>query len=153
VRAYFRLNGLDLKRKFPWFALYPRVPVYPEAHFDGQEPMVSLPSGYPFWTVLMLVGIAALAWPRRPDALAGLRVPAVGAAVGFVPTMISAGLTLRYLHDFFPFVAIASAVGMQQLLVLQPRVRPIRAALPLLAVLALYTCVVSVLITVSQDRW
>jgi hypothetical protein len=152
ARAYFRLDGLIVNRQFPWFSMPGRSPTYPEAHYDGQEPLASLPAAYPFWTVLLLVGVASLAWPRSPDVLAGMRLVVLAGAVGFVPTMVAAGLTMRYLHDLFPLVASGSAVGAQQLLVLHERRRWVRASMPLLAVLALYTCVVGVAVAVAIAR-
>jgi hypothetical protein len=153
ARAYFRFGSLVIKPKAPWFSLYERAPQYPEAHVDYQEPLVSMPSGYPFWTVVTLLGIAATLWPFRRVPLATMRLILLSSAIAFVPTLITSAMSLRYLHDLFPLVAVGSAIGTQQLLVLQTRVRFVRYVMPLLVVLALYTCLVNVVITLQHDRW
>ena len=62
-------------------------------------------------------------------------------------------ISLRYLHDLFPFLIITGALGLQHLLALQEERRWVRALLPAFVLLGLYTCLTSIGVTVATVRW
>jgi hypothetical protein len=94
-----------------------------------------------------------MAWPRpRENALASMRLLLVSGAAGFAPTLIYVAVSLRYLHDAFPLVMCGAAVGLHSLLASGHR-GWVRAAVPALVLIGLYTCLVSVVIATAHERW
>jgi hypothetical protein len=177
---YLRLDGVVLARQFPYF--FPKLGRtarhYLEAHIDNAEAYVSLTSVYPVWLALSLMGIAAAFGPRSPaargeaaqgkaargetargetdDRRPELRLALVGAAFGCAGPFVAVYLTLRYLHDLFPFFVVAGAIGLEALIALAAR-RPsspwVRAALAAVLLLGVYTCAASIGVTLATGRW
>jgi hypothetical protein len=148
---YFRLDGIVARPPFPWFA--PRdgktAHIFPGTHWDNAEPYVSVPCGYTFWFLLSLAGLAAgLSLGRER-----LRLAIAGSALGCAGPFLGVYISLRYLHDLFPFLIITGALGLQQLLAMQEQRRWVRPVLPAVVLLGVYTCLTSIGVTVATVRW
>jgi hypothetical protein len=158
---YFRPDGIVIKRGFPWFA--PRgkdsVHVFPEAHYDNGELYASVPAAYPFWLALALLGLVLAARPGASSAAGGgdprapLRLAIAGSALGSLGPFIHVYLTMRYLHDLFPFLLITAAIGLQWLLARCATDRWARAVMPFLVLLGLYSCLATVGISMAHVVW
>jgi len=159
---YLRPDGVVAHAPFPWFA--PKegstARIFPEAHHDGAEPYASVTCVYTFWLALSLFGLGIAAWPRRtatapPDeaGVARLRLAIAGSALGSLGPFVHVYITLRYLHDPFPFFVITGALGLQWLLARYDARPWVRVAMPFIVLLALYTCLTSVAITIATVRW
>ena len=130
--------------------------MFREAHHDNAEQYVSVTCVYTFWLALALLGLGVAAWPRRApgdDGAAPLRLALVGAALGSLGPFLHVYISLRYLHDLFPFLVIAGAFGLQWLLARYDDHRWVRALVPFVILLALFTCLTSISVAVSEVRW
>jgi hypothetical protein len=155
---YFRPDGVVAHAPFPWFS--PRdgstARVFPEAHHDNAEPYASVTCVYTFWLALSLLGLFVAARPRpapEDDGTARLRLAILGSALGALGPFIHVYISLRYLHDLFPLFVITGALGLQWLLARYDERRWVRAVMPFVVLLALYTCLTSVAITIATVRW
>lgn len=155
---YLRPDGVAVRGSFPRF--FPRpgptARQFAEAHLDNAEPYVSLTSVYPVWLGLSLAGLVVAfgPWGRSPeDHRPELRLALLGAAIGCAGPFIAVYLTLRYLHDLFPFLVVAGATGLEGLLALATRRTWARIALVAAALLGLYTILASVGVTLATGRW
>jgi len=128
---YARPDALRLSSRFPWVD-FPRhrATVIGNVTYDTIAPSSSIPASMPGFTVLAVIGVVALVWPRRARAtidLARFWPPIVGGVVGtaFVGTI--AFVAHRYLADFFPPLLFAAIIGAQRVVSLLED-RPARRA-------------------------
>jgi hypothetical protein len=133
--AYLGRCALAGHPTFPWLKFTaPTILSGGEKHL-GAEPFTGLPSCMPAFCVLALLGVAALVRGRPAGARSAV-LPAAGALVGGLPVFFMYYVTHRYLHDLFPFLVLAAALGLNAALCWR---RPVarRAALLTLAALTL----------------
>ena len=154
---YLRPDGVILRTRFPYFSPKPGSSVrqFAGAHLDGAEPYVSLPSAYPLWLLLAGLGLCAAFAPGREDTnerRSELRLALLGSAAGCAAPFIAVYLTLRYLHDLFPFFVIAGAVGLEWLLAMAGRRTWVRLGIAAVVLVGLYTVAVSVSVTLASSR-
>src|SRR5262249_25254782 len=121
--SYFRPDGVVASPPFPWFSPPDgrTVRVFPEAHHDNAEPYASVTCVYTFWLALapLRLAVAARAPGEAPPDDAGvarLRLAIIGSALGSAGPFFHVFITLRYLHDLYPFLLITGALGLQWLL-------------------------------------
>lgn len=114
---YFLRRNLEVSSTYPFFRMNSGKAgrksfegEFPEAKVDSVEPFSSLPASSPGLFVLGLVGVAAMFLLRRPE-LRLFRIPLLAAAAGASVVLTIGFLTYRYLHDFYPVLVIAAAVG------------------------------------------
>jgi hypothetical protein len=126
---------------------------FPESKLDWTESHWSLTGGYPFWCLLALGGLLLVAFPRlsRSPRVARFRLPIVASLAAGCTLLVSSAITQRYLHDVFPFLLVAGAVGFEGLRHVQRDVRWTRSLVPLMVLLAVYTCYAS--LALSSPGW
>lgn len=111
---YFGFRAFHLDPVFPWVYLS-RQPVYlGSPAIDSVEQFSSIPISMPALTLLALIGAGPLLFARTA-ALARFRLPALTLALGGGVMLMTVGITHRYVHDFYPFLLIASAAGVARL--------------------------------------
>jgi hypothetical protein len=155
--AYNLLNpgAIRYLPKYPF--LYVRRPIdvrrFPESRLDWLEAHWSITGGYPFWCVLALLGslLAAAPWLAVNRQIARFRIPLLAASAAGFTIMVSSAITQRYLHDAFPFLLVAGAVGFEGLRHAHRDRRWARWLMPVVAVLGLYTCYAS--LALSSPGW
>jgi hypothetical protein len=111
LEHYFTVFSMKAANVFPYFEMGPwewGVEKYEGVRLDGGEPFLSLPVSVPLFLLLSLCGCVAM---LRREWASHLRVPVLGAFCGSVTVFIVAGITHRYIHDFWPFLITASSVG------------------------------------------
>jgi hypothetical protein len=114
TRQYLRLDGLDVRRDFPWidFPRYGPTLVNEQATFDELDWSSSLPATAPALTVLTLAGAAwTVSTSRKRDHRDRLAPLWVGGVVGGVSVLAFGYIANRYLNDLFPLVLIGGLVG------------------------------------------
>jgi hypothetical protein len=132
ANAYFWPGNIRFARRFPFVTSKRSAYFYPETRFDVVEPYASLTASMPALSLLAAGGLCfALVRPKRRLTAAGSgsahdpsAVPAIaliGAVVGAVPVLFSAGISERYLHDFYPLLILAGALGLNYVLTLHRR--------------------------------
>lgn len=113
--TYLRPDGLRLSSDFP-FIFLPEQPQAPVGDyvFDRIDPTPGLFPTMPFWAGLTAWGLicAFRPNPRCRPAVKRLRTPLIGAATGSLGVLTIAFIAPRYLGDFLPFLVLAGAVGL-----------------------------------------
>jgi hypothetical protein len=116
---YFWEPNVEFKAPFPWAYLKPGdrnlSARYPCSHFDGIEPVGSLPFTVPALFVAALAG-SCLCFVRlgRQDPRGRLRVfraPLCGAMAGIFLILTWGYITYRYVQDALPWLALGSAIA------------------------------------------
>lgn len=109
-----RPDAVGSVRAFPFVGLPHAPPVdVGGVRFDSREPSLSALTSMPLFCLLALAG-AAVAVRRRP--LRPLLGVLAGGLLAFVPALLIAYLTTRYLADLLPFLLLAALIGLQALL-------------------------------------
>jgi MFS family permease len=107
---YFTFSGLEIHRGFPWLFMTYHPTVFHETHMDCIEDFCSIPAGEPGLAAMALIGVMAMVlWRRGKIGTFGL--PALAMFAGGSVVLVTVGLTERYMHDFYPFLIVAGAVG------------------------------------------
>jgi hypothetical protein len=177
VNAYFSTRNIRFTRAFPFVANTPDAYFYPESRYATVEPYSSLSASMPALSLLALVGLLCALGPKRRPVSAKVRegglssavktqTPApsppsstsggercvmIGAIAGAVPVLLSAGISERYLHDFYPLLIVGGALGMNWALALRPA--PLRRGLLVgLAGLALFSVWTNVAFALVYQR-
>ena len=151
---YFDPSQIAVTDTFPYIGPLRRADIrsFPETRLDWGAPFASFTAVNPLWLVLGVIGLVFVARPRLREAgwdRDGFAMVLVGAAVGAAPVLIVACIAQRYLHDFYPLYVIAAAVGIQGLVELYPRSSAARAVMPVIALLALYSCYANVAVSMA----
>jgi hypothetical protein len=107
---YFTFSGLELHRGFPWFFMSWHPTVFPETHMDCIEDYCSIPAGEPGLAAMALIGAMALVLWRR-GSIGAFGLPALAMFAGGSVVLVTVGITERYMHDFYPYLIVAGAVG------------------------------------------
>ena len=154
---YLHPGHFDFRPPFPFFfALHEReVRFFPETRLDHREPFFSLTGINTFWCVIAVLGGVLALRPQlvqRPE-LARFRIVLLGAAAGGGALFMVACITQRFLHDLYPLLIVAGAVGLQGFVALCRHSRWARASVPVLVLLALYTCYANIAASLSIGRW
>jgi hypothetical protein len=115
---YLRPDGFDLTRLWPWVRFPGPPPIIGDVRFQRITPTTSIVGAMPLQTALAAVGLVAVLVPRRAcaSAIAALRVPLLGAALGVVPVLAFGFVAQRYLGDFVPLMVLLGALGLHVLL-------------------------------------
>ena len=118
LSAYLRPIGLAVSGLAPYFSVTTAVQVSGASHFLGVAPTASIPSTMPWLSVLSLVGLAVVVWPRVAGWSLGrtgrwsLGLAAFGALCGGVVILVFDTIANRYLADELPLLIVLSAVGL-----------------------------------------
>jgi hypothetical protein len=139
---YFVATNIDIEKSFPWLYMQHPAPqsIFPEQKIDVFEQVASIPASTPFLFLLSLVGICVLI-AGRSQRIVQFRLPAIGALVGGSLILMAIGITYRYIHDYFPFLVLTGALGVQVVLLINKNkyVYGILLILSLLALFSIYT--------------
>jgi hypothetical protein len=117
AHAYLAPSNIMITRTFPWITLnIPRyTKVYPEARYSVIEPNAAVTVTSPALVLLAVLGLRAFRSPLGESG-AGATIPLVGALAGGTLMFAADGLTERYVHDLFPFLVLAGAMGVNAVL-------------------------------------
>ena len=133
---YLRPDALRVTRLFPFVTFPPPATVFGDIRYAGIEHASSLTATMPALTAVALLGLVAMARPKRPRSRSTtcgppsstepptpsvLWVPAIGATLGTVGVVSYGFVTNRYLADFLPLLVVAGTTGLYFL-----KVRPAR---------------------------
>jgi hypothetical protein len=157
VLAYLRPDGLRFTSVFPFVTL-PAAP--PTAVggvlFDRLYRTASLPSSSPLLFLLSIWGLVTAFRPRSIGKVARARLLLLASGSAGAALLLWGYIAPRYLGDFVPFLALASAVAMADIWRrLEGRSRGVRAgALGVLALVALFSIVANVgMAVVPNEEW
>jgi hypothetical protein len=112
--AYFGRLGLGFSREFPWVVLPPSAPVRRGALIDVNDWSSSVPGSMPALFLLACWGAVRLAGGGSED-VRRLRLPTAALAAGGAIVLCTVGICQRYVHDFYPALVLAAAVGVADL--------------------------------------
>lgn len=103
---------------FPWVMLNPpqAVQPFPEAKYSSIEPHASITAMSPALVCLALLGLTAMRRRIGAGTTSSATIPLLAALAGGTLMFAADGLTHRYLHDLFPFIALAGALGINVIL-------------------------------------
>jgi hypothetical protein len=126
---YFWLPNVEFQAAFPWAWLKPvdrdLAQRYPYAHFDGIEPVGSLPFTVPALFVAALAGsgLCFLGGRRQRPGVSGaplcviqpslraFRAPLCGAFAGIFLVLTWGYISYRYMQDALPWLALGAAIA------------------------------------------
>jgi hypothetical protein len=111
---YLRPDGIELSRLLPWVRFPGDPTIIGDVRYDRITPTSSVVAAMPLPAVLSIVGAVAMVSGRRArgTAIAALRAPVIGAAIGVGPVLIFGFVAQRYLGDFVPLLVLLGAVGL-----------------------------------------
>lgn len=114
LSSYLSPGNIIFTGNFPWAFLTmgdtSLLKRFPKASFDIFEPFASLPAAMPGIFLSAIAG-TVICFRSRSGKLKELRAPLAGTIAGFSITLIFSSVTYRYEHDFFPWLAFGSAIG------------------------------------------
>jgi hypothetical protein len=152
---YLWQPNIEFKSAFPWAWL--ATPArdlaarYPYSHFDGIEPVGSLPFSVPALFLSALAGSALCFLRSRRDSLRAFRAPLVGAFAGIFLMLTWGYITYRYMQDALPWLAFACAIAVAHIPL--AGTKSLRYALTALLIIAtVYGVWVNVAFAVVQKR-
>ena len=158
VFAYLRLDGLRFTSVFPFITL-PAAPPTPLGGvlFDRLYRTASLPSSTPLLFLLSIWGLVTAFRPRSIGQVARTRLLLLAAGSAGAALLLWGYIAPRYLGDFVPFLALASAVALADIWRrLEGRTHWVRAgALTIIGLLALFSIAANVGMAVvpNSDEW
>ena len=155
--AYLRPDGIRLTSYFPFITL-PSSPATAVSGvlFDRRYRTASLPSSMPLLFLLSLWGMVTAFRPHPVGKVALTRILLLSAGAAGAALMLWGYIAPRYLGDFVPFLALASAVAMVDIWRrLQRRPRSVRlGATVVIGVVALYCVVANIGMAVTpNEEW
>jgi hypothetical protein len=118
---YLRPDALRTTRLFPFVGFPPPATVIGHVVYEYRDPASSITSTMPAFLILGAIGVWSVFRPsRRPRhgtgsstaALAVLRAPLLGAAVGTLGSLEIAYIAERYLADWMPLLVVAGLAGL-----------------------------------------
>ncbi len=110
--AYFGLDAAELHPEFPWIYMSAGVRVFPEAAIDEIEPHSSIPLSMPALFILACAGVRTLIRRSKEEPrVRQMLLPVVAMLLGGSIVIFTVGITHRYIHDFYPFLILAGAIG------------------------------------------
>ncbi len=157
LATYFRPDGLRLTSVFPFLTLPARPPTaLGGVLFDRLYRTASLPSSTPLLFLLSIWGLVTAFRPRPVGRVAITRILLLAAGGAGAALMLWGYIAPRYLADFSPLLALASAVAMadiwRRLDGRSPRVR--RAVVATVAALAAFSIAANIGLAVTpNEEW
>ncbi len=157
LATYFRPDGLRLSSVFPFITLPARPPTaVGHVLFDRLYRTASLPSSTPLLFLLSLWGLVTAFRPRPVGRVAITRLLLLAAGSAGAALMLWGYIAPRYLGDFSPFLALASAVAMadiwRRLDGRSPRVR--RSVLAVITALAAFSIAANIGLAITpNEEW
>ena len=150
VVAYLQPAGIHFSTLFPYIS----PPTAPAAWLDGAVmdqtyPTASIPATMPLLFLLSLWGTVTAFRPKALGQIRLARIILIAGAAGASGVLLWGYISERYMADFMPFVIVAAAVGLIDVLRrLSKRSRRARgSALAVLGVLAVYCVVANIAIS------
>ena len=123
VKQYFVLPNLRLRRQFPWvYCQDPRGVDHKAVKLDVFEPYAGIPAAMPALFGLSLLGVVKVFRTHGPG-WRPVRILILASFLGGAVLFVVAAVSYRYEHDFYPFLVIAAAVGLHEILSLAPGTR------------------------------
>ena len=119
---YFSPLSVSLTSDPPWFAMGQydwHLSQFPRAKLDNLEPVVSLPDTSSALMILSLIGVMAAF--AKDSAYAKFRLTLLASLLGGALILFVAALSHRYTHEFYPFLVIAAAIGLNRLVSIDGR--------------------------------
>jgi hypothetical protein len=117
VVTYFRPDGLSLSQTFPFFTLPTSPPTaLGGVLFDRLYRTSSLPASTPLLFVLSIWGLVTAFRPKPIGQAAKTRLLLLAAGSAGAALMLWGYIAPRYIGDFVPFLVLASAVAMVDIL-------------------------------------
>jgi hypothetical protein len=118
---YLSPANIKLSPIFPWVSLIhiereQLVARFPAAHIDVCEFFASLPDSMP---ALFFAALAGTVLAARRARYRILRLPLLSGAAGCGVVFLWGWITHRYLHDFFPWLVIGSAIAVAGIALVQ----------------------------------
>jgi hypothetical protein len=154
--VYLNPTHIAFTREFPWVvavAMNRRklVELFPSAHLDIAADVVGLPAAMPelFFGALAGTILVLGRWGAR---LRTLRAPLCGAMAGCVVMFLFGFMTIRYLHDLFPWLVIGTAGALAWLLTDGPAHRR-KLAAAAFAALTVWSMWTMFALAFMQQRW
>jgi hypothetical protein len=134
---YFWRPSVEFKPAFPWAYLKPGdrdlEARYPYAHFDGIEPVGSLPFTVPALFLAALAGSSLCFIRLRRPSLRAFRAPLCGSFAGIFLVLTWGYITYRYVQDALPWLALASAIAVAHVALIERRSMRRAATIAMLA--------------------
>jgi hypothetical protein len=111
--AYFRPDGLQLSRVYPFITL-PATPPHAvgEVVIDQTYRTASLTASMPLLFLLGAWGAVTACLPRLPSRARIIWIPLVGAVAGIGGVLFYGYIAERYLGDFVPLLILAGGIGL-----------------------------------------
>ena len=151
IPTYFSPTAIRVNLWFPWVHLTSRtVNPFGIESFDYARHFAGFPAAMPALFLLAVGGLLCLARYRNP-AEAAFRLPCLVALLGGATILVFIAMDYRYLHDFFPALVLASAVGWAHLCA-WPASRRRTAAFVALALLGLFSACANVAFAYEYQR-
>jgi len=150
---YLSPSQIDIGAPFPYLRAIPDTAIrtFPETKLDFQESVASMTVTSTFWCVLVVVGLFAL---RPGTPFATFRIPVVGAVAGAVPMLMVACITQRFLHDTYPLLVTAGAVGYAAILSARGGSTPGRFRVGWLVLLGAISCATNLAVVLTMPpQW
>lgn len=108
--AYFGPGRIEFARSFPWLGLVGTGPgAGSAARIDWVANYSSIPAGMPALAILSILGVV-VALANRSNRVRTVPILAAAFAAGCL-VLPNAYIAYRYVHDFYPFLVIASIAG------------------------------------------
>ncbi len=128
--AYLSPKNIAFSRRFPFVTSKWSAYFYPETRYDLVERYSSVTASMPALSLLAAVGLFGALMRRKAvlNAAGGQAtarsaaqpaIAAIGAVAGAVPVLFSAGISERYLHDFYPLLIVGGALGVNRIIALR----------------------------------
>ena len=128
---YFSPDKISFRKSFPWVQMTTDATVFSAARLDAVETFSSLPASTPALFLLTMFGLY-FGFSMSHSIIKNMRLIIIASFIGGTVTLNVAGVTQRYLHDFYPFLMFSGAVGIVGILLLeQVRLKRIILALGL----------------------
>lgn len=155
--AYLRPNGLGFSNVFPYVSLPASPPsALGGVLFDRLYRTASLPASTPLLFLLSLWGLVTAFRPRAVGKVAKTRLLLLAAGSAGAALMLWGYIAPRYIGDFVPFLALASAVAVADIFRRLDRRGPSVkiGALATLSIVALFCIVANIgMAIVPNEEW
>jgi hypothetical protein len=148
---YFWPDKIKFSRRFPYVYATQDAKIFPEAKMDLWGEFSSFPASKPALLFLSLFGVYAAFFTWSAGRKKKFRLPLLGAAVAGGLNFFLLALSERYLHDFYPFLILAGAAGLHQILALKSAFVRTGACIILVA-LSLYSIYVNTAFALVHQR-
>ncbi len=114
IATYFGIRGLSFDRTFPWVAPAHEATIVGSPAIDVVEDFSTFPISMPALSLLAVLGCALLL-RGQTETIRRARLPALTLLLGGAVILATVGITERYLHDFYPALILAAAIGVSRI--------------------------------------